>query len=153
MIINTIILILLCGLIASDFCHRSVYTVNLLAWGAAVIGLSIYRYGWDAALWNMIINGCVLLVISAGVATYIHFKNRRLLSGDKYFGTADVIFVGILTPCMEPTYFIRFLITASVFSLVFWLIVWQGKRSHSIPFVGTAGIVYAVVAILNLCRP
>ncbi len=130
-------------LAVSDFRKREVSVLWLAVFGSLSAGVAVMLHGITGAAVNMAANLLLLLYLAGGILLYIKLRrgNRKWR---EYMGMGDVVFLATATPLFGLRDYLLFLICASTFSLVWWVV----SRARTIPFVATAGIVLIIALFI-----
>lgn len=154
-LLNLILLIPAAPLVIEDFRERRVRLVWLLVLAALSLFISILYIGMRPAIVNILSNSALLLLTGTAVGLWFYARGsgapgNRLHSLKRLLGAGDIVFLFALTPLFGPKEYVIFIISASVFSLCWWLcIMTLRRRNATIPFIGTAGILLCACMIIR----
>lgn len=128
-----------------DVRSRSVHVV----WPPLVLLISVLlschmNGSFLVPLWNVLVNSVLIGVLLLGSAVYI-FLNKLRFSGfiDIYLGLGDILIIFSISALFQPDYFILFLTTAFVITLL--------AHRLLLFFVKSANNLIPLVTYINTC--
>lgn len=143
------LILLLCGLIRSDFSKRCVRADMLLLFGLAQLCYACRHVAYQAVLAGILQNVLVLAVWAGGVLVFYSVRRRQLVVTLKEkIGRGDICFLFCLTPVFGMRGFVWFLLAGFSVSLAYWRFA-GGIRT--VPLVGTLGGCYIILLLCNAC--
>lgn len=139
-----VFLSLLVAVLAIEDLRKRELTVLWLAVFAAMSAVTgVVFYGLAGTAMNMAANILLLVYLAGGVLLYIRLRRGRWLWRE-YIGMGDVVFLLAAAPLFDLRSYLLFLLGASVFSLLWWVV----SRSRTIPFVATSGVVLIITLFI-----
>ncbi|MBO9596024.1 MAG: hypothetical protein J7599_24185 [Niabella sp.] len=138
-----------------DFRFRAIEGYYYLLLVAAVVFYAVFRAPAGMLVTNLLINGCLLLLLVAALWGY--FKMRKGISLQMLFmsklGMGDLLFWIVTAPLFAPLHFIAWMI-GSLCTILVAYGVWHvaGNRQQApvtIPLAGMQAVLLALLLILN----
>lgn len=116
-----------------DFRMRQVAVVWLATLGIGSFGVAWIMSGVVAALSCTAANAGILAVFSAAILFYQLLRRKPLRDFFvRYFGVGDSVMMLAITPLFTPACYLRFLLTACLAALAWWIV----RRAATIPLAG-----------------
>ena len=103
-----------------------------------ILGFALW-YSWNHLSWMQLArNVGVLVVLMAGLAFYLSFKNGRLINPfNGFFAWGDILFLLAVSPLFNTYTFLFYFITGTIFVLlVHSVLTLMKKTGREIPFAG-----------------
>lgn len=110
---------------------------------------------WDA-VYTVVINGVLLTVILGGLSGYLKLKSKCAASREiEYFGLGDVLILYAITPALDYTLFIAFLIVSGVVMLFIWWLLtrWLPMRDRTVPYAGFLCLMLSLLLSVSWINP
>lgn len=159
-------LVALIRMIWTDFTTRRIETLWLAAFGVLLGAFATAQYGWRYVGFNLLTNFIFLAFYYFFIWGYILILKRRaacksdLSNGTdfphklfmlNYIGAGDLLFLPALAIYFPLREFVFFLVLSFLLSLAGWsLYALLTRRIHTVPLVGTVGIVFIVYSVFKL---
>ena len=146
-------LVVLGGLIVSDFRRREIGVGGLILFGGLNITIGWLQCGWSWVGFRVALNLVLLGLLYLLLWFYVGVIRRRVYGGPLWrtVGAGDLLFLPVLAPLFELRDFVLFLTAAFILSLAGWLLYrWISKFRTTIPLVGTVGICWSIYSFFNL---
>lgn len=142
--------VLMIVMMMEDFKSRRIRIVWLVVFIMLSICSSIMINGLSQALHNLFLNNLFLAYMGAGLLLWLFISRRRTGKSIKdSVGLADIFFLFAITPMFTLPTYVYYTLSALLFSIIWWFIATRlGKSIKTIPFVGTAGVIFILFTAL-----
>lgn len=138
-----------------DFRLRAIEGYYYLLLAATVIFYAVLRAPASLLVSNLLINGCILLLLMAGLSAYFKIRNGislRALFMTK-LGMGDLLFWVVTAPLFAPLHFISWMI-GSLCTILIVYGIWHvaGSRQQApvtVPLAGMQALLLGLLLILN----
>lgn len=135
--LHILLILTLMPMIVSDFRHREVALIWMLAAGALAVCAGLRKYPCSIWLVNTGLNlGVGLLLLLSAVVTVRLCDRTRTFAG-ALPGGGDLAFAAVTAALFPPVAYVRYLLAGCVLALVWWLVT----RRPTIPLVSILALV------------